>query len=242
MLTHCSMFWFHREWILPFVFCKRLLYWIFLCLGPAWIQNIKLLGFCFHINNVVGKAVEDIVIGVQTDGYAIDWGLVWRVLIIAVLLLIYFELPYRCEWIGHSLGFSNFPAWGVRELGDTCFFAQALINFIVTWAWPSVVLRHILRILDVELELGSWGAPSVGAKRRRILMWSAPAVLCSCIHLWVHVRIVRVSIACSFGHQFCANHGLHFTHHFWVWAKLFGAGGLMTLSISWSRLLFGYRL
>ena len=72
MLAYRSMLLLHREWILSLVSCKRLLNRVLLGLGPAWVEDIKLLGFGFHINNEVGKAVERIAIGIYAEGQTVD--------------------------------------------------------------------------------------------------------------------------------------------------------------------------
>jgi len=72
MLADRSMLLLHREWILSLVSCKRLLNRVFLSLGPAWVEDFELLGFGFHINNKVGKAVEHIAFGIYANGHAVD--------------------------------------------------------------------------------------------------------------------------------------------------------------------------
>lgn len=61
-----------------------------------------------------------------------------------------FIVLYRSKTGWHRLRLIDAPARRVRELGYSCLFAKALVDFIVAGARPSVVGRYALAVLGVK--------------------------------------------------------------------------------------------
>ena len=162
MLTNRCMFFFDREWTFTIFSAKLSLWCVFVGQHAAWVQNLQLFMLSLNVHCKVCKSMlsssQDAFSGWQALKWATSW--LWARICSASgrlveLILLNFdiicnrgEISCRCDcycraWLFYS------PGWSISKLRDTSSFAHTLINLIVTWARPSIIMWHIIRVLCI---------------------------------------------------------------------------------------------